>query len=144
MDSRITCITLGVVDLARARRFYCDGLGLKAAGGTDDVVFIDMNGTVLALWSRQALAEDAQIQDDGRGFGGHSLAQNVASREAVDALLAEAKAAGAKILKPGTETFWGGYAGYFADPDGHLWEVAHNPFWRLLDDGRVSLEPPTG
>src|SRR5690606_1456567 len=108
MDSRITCITLGVVDLARARRFYCDGLGLKAAGGTDDVVFIDMNGTVLALWSRQALAEDAQIQDDGHGIGGHSLAQNVASREAVDALLAEAKAAGAKILKPGTETFWGG------------------------------------
>lgn len=141
MEQRISVVTLGVQDLGRARQFYCEGLGFEASGaGNQDVVFIDMNGVVLALWGRASLAEDANAADLGSGFDGIALAQNVRSRAEVDAVLALAERAGAKIVKPAGETFWGGYAGYFADPDGHVWEIAHNPFWRLRDDGRIALD----
>ncbi len=140
MEPRITLITLGVRDLAVARRFYLDGLGWKAApGGNDAVTFIQCGALVLSLWSRASLAEDAKVKDDGGRFGGIALAHNVADRATVDQVLREAEAAGAKILKPAQEVFWGGYSGYFADPDGHLWEVAHNPHWPLDSAGYPQL-----
>jgi uncharacterized protein len=140
MEQRISVITLGVADIARARRFYCDGLGWKASGISDEnVVFLDMNGTVLSLFGRDALAEDAAVESTGSGFRAIALAHNVREPAAVDAALALAERAGATILKPAQATFWGGYAGYFADPDGHVWEVAHNPHWPLGADGRVAL-----
>jgi len=139
MDQRITLVTLGVRDLAAARKFYLDGLGWKAApGGNDDVTFIDC-GVILALWSRASLAEDAHVPDDGSGFRGSALAHNVGDRASVDRVMKEAEAAGAKVVKPAQEVFWGGYSGYFTDPDGHLWEVAHNPNWPLDEHGRPQL-----
>jgi catechol 2,3-dioxygenase-like lactoylglutathione lyase family enzyme len=134
----VSVITLGVRDLARARAFY-EALGwhTDAAPG-DDVAFFPAGGMVLALWGRDQLAEDSAVSDSG-GWGGITLAQNVGSPAEVDALLAEAEAAGAKIGRPGAETFWGGYSGVFLDPEGHPWEVAHNPFWTLHEDGSVSL-----
>lgn len=140
MEPRITLVTLGVDDLGRARAFYCDGLGWRASGaGNEHVVFIQAGRVVLALWSRAALAQDAHVSAEGGGFRGVALAHNVGSREAVDATMEEARRAGAKILKDPCEVFWGGYSGYFADPDGHVWEVAHNPFWPLDADGSVNL-----
>ncbi len=140
MQQRLSLVTLGVSDLARSRAFYCEGLGWKASSsGNEHVVFIDLGGVVLSLFSRTALAEDARLSPTGSGFSGVSLAQNVRSEADVDRALADAERAGAKILKPAEKTFWGGYAGYFADPDGHAWEVAHNPFWPLDEHGRVRL-----
>ncbi len=140
MEQRLTAVTLGVADLQRARRFYEKGLGWSASlAGDKDVAFFQANGLVIALWGRDNLAKDANLIDDGGGFSGIALAHNVRSREDVDAVLAKAGHAGARILKPGQETFWGGYAGYFADPDGHMWEVAWNPFWPLDDAGNVKL-----
>jgi len=140
MEQRLTAVTLGVADLQRARRFYEKGLGWTASlAGNKDVVFFQANGLVIALWGRGNLANDANLVDDGGGFSGIALAHNVRSREEVDGVLAKASHAGARILKPGQETFWGGYAGYFADPDGHMWEVAWNPFWPLDDAGNVKL-----
>ncbi|MEZ4428943.1 MAG: VOC family protein [Nannocystaceae bacterium] len=140
MDPRITVITLGVESLARARRFYCDGLGWPAAPTSNEhIVFIDAGGVVLALFSRSHLADDAQVKDAGPGFRGVTLAHNVGSRAEVDAALTAAVEAGAKLLKPAQEVFWGGYSGYFADPDGHAWEVAHNPFWQPRRAGCVVL-----
>ena len=140
MEQRITLVTLGVRDLAAARRFYLDGLSWKPApGGNDDVTFIQCGCLVLALWSRTSLAEDANLKDDGSGFRGIALAHNVADRATVDQVLREAEAAGAKIVKAAKEVFWGGYSGYFTDPDGHLWEVAHNPFWPLDSAGYPQL-----
>lgn len=139
MQPRISLITLGVQDLARARRFYLDGLGFAPApGSNDDVTFIDCDGLVLALWKRASLVDDAKVAD-GTGFGGMTLAHNCRDRESVDRTLQEVERAGAKILKPAHETFWGGYSGYFADPDGFVWEVAHNPFWKIDDQGHVRL-----
>lgn len=145
MDARITLITLGVADLGRARRFYTEGLGFAASSASvGDVVFMDAGGVVLALYPRALLAEDACLPDaGGGGFGGITLAHNVRSPEEVDAALAVAERAGARILKPGQKVFWGGYSGYFADPDGHPWEVAHNPFWELDAAGRVRLPGPS-
>jgi catechol 2,3-dioxygenase-like lactoylglutathione lyase family enzyme len=140
MEQRLTAVTLGVADLQRARRFYEKGLGWSASlAGDKDVAFFQANGLVIALWGRANLAKDANLKDDGGGFSGIALAHNVRSREEVDAVLAKAGHAGARILKPGQDTFWGGYAGYFADPDGHMWEVAWNPFWPLDDAGNVKL-----
>jgi len=140
MEQRLTAVTLGVADLQRARRFYEKGLGWTASlAGDKDVAFFQANGLVIALWGRGNLAKDANLVDDGGGFSGIALAHNVRSREEVDAVLAKAGHAGARILKPGQETFWGGYAGYFADPDGHMWEVAWNPFWPLDKAGNVKL-----
>jgi predicted lactoylglutathione lyase len=138
VDQRVSLVTLGVADLDRARGFY-EALGWKSgASPADDVVFFQAGGMIVALWDRAKLAEDTVVSDGG-GWGGVTLAYNASSPEAVDAVLDEAREAGAKILRPGAETFWGGYSGVFADPDGHPWEVAHNPHWRLDADGSVWL-----
>jgi len=142
MDQRISLVTLGVADLERARRFYEEGLGWRRGNDDADVVFFQAGGSVVALFSREALAADAQVTPQGSGFGGIVLAYNGHSRGEVDAVLAEAEAAGAAILKPAEETFWGGYGGYFADLDGHIWEVAWNPHWTIAEDGSISLAKP--
>ena len=137
MDQRVSVVTLGVGDLDRAQRFY-DTLGWRRTGADDDVVFYQAGGLVLALWSRESLAEDSAVTDGG-GWGGVTLAHNVGSPAEVDAVVDEARAAGATIGREPAATFWGGYSGVFIDPDGHPWEVAHNPGWDLLDDGSVRL-----
>ena len=137
MEQRVSLVTLGVSDLGRARAFY-QALGWTPAAGQDDIVFFQAGGAIVALWSREALAEDSGVSDAG-GWGGITLAHNVRSPEEVDAVLEEARGAGATIVRPGAETAWGGYSGVFVDPDGHPWEVAHNPFWALADDGSVVL-----
>jgi catechol 2,3-dioxygenase-like lactoylglutathione lyase family enzyme len=140
MEQRLSLVTLGVADLARARAFY-EKLGWRTgAEPSDDVVFFQAGGMIVALWDRRRLAEDSAVRDYG-GWGGVTLAYNARSPAEVDAVLAEAAAAGAKIGRAGAQTFWGGYSGVFADPDGHPWEVAHNPHWRLLEDGSVTLAP---
>lgn len=137
MDQRISLITLGVTDVTRARGFY-EALGWSGESPDGDVVFFQAGGMILALWSRAKLAEDSRVTDGG-GWGGVTLAFNAGSPEEVDTVLAEAEAAGATIGRPGASTFWGGYSGIFIDPDGHPWEVAHNPDWRLAEDGTVHL-----
>jgi predicted lactoylglutathione lyase len=140
VKQRVGLITLGVRDLANARRFY-EALGwTTGAGPEDDVVFFQAGGLVVALWDRARLAEDSTVTDSG-GWGGITLAHNVGSREEVDAVIEEARAAGAKIGREAAEAFWGGYTGIFIDPDGHPWEVAHNPHWRVTDEGDVVLNP---
>jgi uncharacterized protein len=138
VQQRISLITLGVSDLERARRFY-EALGWTSPSVPDDgVVFFQCGGMVLALWSRSSLAEDSTVDDPG-GWGGVTLAYNVGSPKEVDAVLAEARGAGATVGREGAATSWGGYSGVFVDPDGHPWEVAHNPFWRLGPDGGVTI-----
>ena len=138
VEQRLSLVTLGVRDLARARAFY-EALGwTTGAGPEDDVVFFRAGGTILALWGRDQLAEDSGVED-ASGRGGVTLAHNVRSPDDVDAVLDEAKAAGATLARPGAQTFWGGYSGVFVDPDGHPWEVAHNPHWTLAADGSVEL-----
>ena len=145
MQPRIGLLTLGVRDLDAARRFYLDGLGWPAhPQSVGDVVFVDCAGLVLALFPRDQLAADAGVPAAGDGFRGFALAHNVADRASVDRVMAEAVRAGATIVKPAQPTFWGGYAGYFADPDGFLWEVAHNPAWSFDDAGRVVLPTTAG
>ena len=140
MQPRLSLITLGVADVARARAFY-EALGFKAGRASQDsVTFLDAGGVVLALWSRASLAEDAAVADKPTGFAGIAIAHNARSEAEVDKALDEAVAAGGKLVKAAAKTFWGGYSGYFADPDGHLWEVAHNPYFTLLPDGRVALD----
>lgn len=139
MEPRISLITLGVANLARAWQFY-EALGWRASSASQgDVVFFQLGPIVLGLFSRAALAEDAQVPDSLPGFSGIALAQNMVSEEAVDQLLDEASRAGARILKPAQRAFWGGYSGYFADPDGHIWEVAFNPGFKLEADGSLRL-----
>jgi catechol 2,3-dioxygenase-like lactoylglutathione lyase family enzyme len=137
MDQRVTSITLGVADVARSRAFY-QALGWTPTSEDDDIVFFQIGGSVLALWDRGSLAEDSAVADRG-GWGGVTLAHNVDSPAAVDRVLDEAAAAGATIGRAGAATFWGGYSGVFLDPDGHPWEVAHNPGWPLDADGSVHL-----
>jgi uncharacterized protein len=140
VEQHLSLVTLGVGDLARSRAFY-EALGWTTrAEPDDDVVFFQAGGMIVALWSRAQLAGDSGVQDGG-GWGGITLAHNVRSPEEVDAVLAEARAAGAAIARPGAATVWGGYSGVFVDPDGHPWEVAHNPHWTLAEDGSVSLSP---
>jgi uncharacterized protein len=140
MDQRLSLITLGVSDLARARAFY-EGLGWKTrAEPDDDVVFFQTGCMIVALWGRDQLAEDSAVSDSG-GWGGITLAYNARDRGEVDAVMGEAEAAGAEIGRPPGETFWGGYSGIFLDPDGHPWEVAHNPHWTIAEDGSVKLAP---
>jgi catechol 2,3-dioxygenase-like lactoylglutathione lyase family enzyme len=140
MEQRVSLVTLGVADLGRARAFY-EALGwTTGAAPADDVVFFQAGGMIVALWGREQLAEDTVVTDGG-GWGGITLAHNVRSPADVDAVLAEAGAAGGSILRPGGETFWGGYSGVFADPDGHPWEVAHNPHWTIEPDGSTRLAP---
>jgi uncharacterized protein len=138
VEQRLSLVTLGVRDLGRARAFY-EALGWRSgAAPDDDVVFFRAGGTVLALWGRDQLAEDSGVEDSG-GWGGVTLAHNVGSPEEVDAVLAEAERAGATITHPASPAFWGGYTGGFVDPEGHAWEVAHNPHWTLAEDGSVVL-----
>ena len=139
MDQRVSLITLGVRDLERSRRFY-ESLGWSTgASPSDDVVFFQTGGFIVALWDRGKLAEDSGVQDGG-GWGGVALAYNVRSPNEVDTIIEEARNAGATIARAPGATFWGGYSGVFVDPDGHPWEVAHNPDWTLNPDGSVSLE----
>lgn len=137
MEQRVSVVTLGVADVGRARAFY-EALGWSGESPDGDVVFFEAGGIVVALWGRGKLAEDSAVEDAG-GWGGVTLAHNVASPAEVDAVLAAAEAAGATIGRTGAATVWGGYSGVFVDPDGHPWEVAHNPGWRLADDGSVHL-----
>jgi predicted lactoylglutathione lyase len=138
MDQRVSLVTLGVSDLARARTFY-EALGwTSGAAPADDVVFFQAGGMIVALWGREQLAEDSCVEDNG-GWGGITLAQNVRSPDEVDSVLVEAAAAGGTVPRAGAETFWGGYSGLFIDPDGHPWEVAHNPHWTVAEDGSVHL-----
>lgn len=140
MEPRISLVTLGVRDLERAIAFYRDGLHWRlSSASSGDIAFFQTGGTVLALFPYDELAADANLAPDSSGFGGITLAHNVASKDQVDAVLAEVRAAGATILKPATEAEWGGYSGYFADPDGYPWEVAWNPFFPLAPDGSVQL-----
>ena len=127
MEPRITLVTLGVADLERATEFYERGLGLPRRDGPEGIAFFETGSTRLSLYPREALAEDATVSAEGSGFRGFALAHNVRSPEEVDRLLKDAVAAGATLVKPGQKVFWGGYSGYFADPDGFLWEVAWNP-----------------
>jgi predicted lactoylglutathione lyase len=138
MRQRLTLITLGVAELARARAFY-EALGwVTRAAPEDDVAFFEAGGVVVSLWSRESLAEDSGVEDGG-GWGGVTLAHNVGSQVEVDSVIEEARRAGARVAREPGETFWGGYAGVFVDPDGHPWEVAHNPHWTLTDDGAIVL-----
>ena len=137
MDQRVSLVTLGYTDFERARGFY-EALGWSGASPDGEVVFIQAGCMVVALWDRAKLAADSMVTD-GSGWGGITLAHNVASPDEVDAVLAEAEAAGASIGRPGAPTEWGGYSGVFIDPDGHPWEVAHNPAWTLRDDGSIVL-----
>jgi catechol 2,3-dioxygenase-like lactoylglutathione lyase family enzyme len=138
MEQRVSLVTLGARDLARARAFY-EALGWRTgAEPGDDVVFFQAGGMILALWGRDELAADSGVEDGG-GWGGVTLAYNVRSSAEVDEALREAEAAGATITRRGAETFWGGYSGAFVDPEGHAWEVAFNPHWTLGDDGSVRL-----
>ncbi len=140
MTPRINIVTLGVSDIAASRAFY-QRLGLKASpAGNDDVAFFDANGIVLGLFGHDALAHDAGLAAQAMpAFRGVSLAWNAADEAEVDAIMAHALACGATLMKPPEKVFWGGYSGYFADPDGHLWEVAFNPFFPLDAEGRITL-----
>ena len=143
MEPRITLITLGVADVARSRRFY-ETLGfVTSSASQESVAFLSAGGVVLALWNRKSLADDAGVEDTVPGFAGMALAHNARSETEVDKVLDEARAAGGRLVKKAHKVFWGGYSGYFADPDGHLWEVAYNPYWPLNAEGRVQLPPPS-
>jgi predicted lactoylglutathione lyase len=138
MEQRLSLVTLGVSDLEPARTFY-EALGwTTGAEPGDDVVFFQTGGMIVALWDRAKLAEDSCVEDGG-GWGGVTLAYNTRSREDVDAVIEEAREAGATIGREPAETFWGGYSGIFIDPAGHPWEVAHNPHWTVQDDGSTTL-----
>jgi uncharacterized protein len=138
VEQRLSLITLGVRDLARARAFY-EALGWTTrAEPDDDVVFFQAGGIVIALWGRAQLAEDTVVEDSG-GWGGITLAHNVRSPGEVDAVLVEAERAGGSVPRRGAPTFWGGYSGVFVDPEGHAWEVAHNPRWTIDDNGSITL-----
>jgi len=140
MKPQISVLTIGVDDLKKSLKFYRDGLGLKTDGiiGKEfeygAVVFIDLeNGMKLALWPRKSLARETGIKETPASATELSIGHNVNSKKEVDAVMAQAKKAGANIIKPAQKTFWGGYAGYFQDPDGHLWEIAWNPAWKFED-----------
>lgn len=135
MQPRISMITLGVRDLEQSIDFYENGLGFPRMESPPEVAFFTLNGTWLGLFGRESLAADAHVSAEGSGFNAFSLAHNVASEAEVDAVVQQAVDAGAALVKKPEKVFWGGYSGYFTDPDGHLWEVAHNPhFWVGPDD----------
>lgn len=139
LDRRISIVTLGVEDVARSTAFY-EKLGWKRSSVSQEAVtFIQLKGTVLGLFSRAALAADAGVEDTPKGFSGVTLAHNVASERGVDAVVKFAVSCGALLVKAPEKVFWGGYSGYVADPDGHLWEIAHNPFFTMDEQGHVVL-----
>jgi catechol 2,3-dioxygenase-like lactoylglutathione lyase family enzyme len=129
MQPRISMITLGVSNLEKSIAFYRDGLGFPQMESPPGVAFFTLNGTWLGLYGREALAEDATVSSEGSGFGGFALAHNVHSETEVEDVLKQAVSCGAELVKPAQKVFWGGFSGYFKDPDGHLWEVAYNPFF---------------
>jgi hypothetical protein len=137
MDQRVSLGTLGVRDIGRARAFY-EALGWKGQSPDGEVVFFQAGGMILALWDRGKLAEDSVVADGG-GWGGVTLAYNVTTPDEVDRVIADARSAGATIGRAGAATVWAGYSGVFVDPDGHPWEVAHNPGWPIAPDGSVRL-----
>jgi len=138
VEQRLSLVTLGVRDLPRARGFY-EAMGWRtSAAPDDDVVFFQAGGLIVGLWGRAELAVDSAVEDDG-GWGGITLAYNVSAPGDVDAVIEEARAAGARIGREPAETFWGGYSGVFLDPDGHPWEIAHNPHWTVGPDGSTTL-----
>jgi len=139
MEQRVSIITLGVADLERSRAFYLRLGWRRSMAQTEGIVFFQAGGMALALYPRTELAKDANVGADGNGFGGITLAYNVRARAEVDSVLNEAVAAGATIVKPAEEAFWGGYSGYFSDPDGFLWEVAWNPGFVIAEDGSIRL-----
>lgn len=137
MRPHVTMITLGVTDLGRSKAFY-EGLGWEASPKSmDDLVLFHLGKLLIALFPRESLAEDVGVPDSGKGFAAITLCHNTQDRAETDAVLRQAGSLGGKVVKPAQEVFWGGYSGYFADPDGHLWEVAHNPFWPLDEQGNV-------
>jgi catechol 2,3-dioxygenase-like lactoylglutathione lyase family enzyme len=139
MEQRVSIITLGVSDLKRSREFY-ERLGWgRSMKKADSIVFFQAGGMALALFPRDELAKDANVSPHGEGFRGISLAYNTRNREEVESVLGQAEAAGAKVLKPAEEAFWGGYSGYFSDPDEFLWEVAWNPFFSMAADGSIRI-----
>ena len=138
MEQRLSLVTLGISDLDRARKFYEDMGWKTGAKVADDVVFFQAGGIVVSLWGRDKLAEDSAVTDSP-GWGGVALAYNTRSPEEVDEVIEQARAAGATIGREPGETYYGGYSGIFIDPDGHPWEVAHNPSWTVEDDGSVTL-----
>jgi len=139
MEQRVSLITLGVADLQDSREFY-ERLGWRRSmANTEGVVFFQTGGMALALYPRRELAKDANVSAQGDGFSGISLAYNARTRAEVDSVLNEAEAAGAKLVKPAQEAFWGGYSGYFSDPDGFLWEVAWNPSFPIAADGSIRI-----
>jgi uncharacterized protein len=139
MEQRVSLITLGVADLQRSREFY-EHLGWRRSMiQAEGIVFFQTGGMALALYPRGELAKDANIAPDSRGFSGMALAYNTRHREEVDSVLAQAQAAGAKLVKPALEAFWGGYSGYFSDPDGFLWEIAWNPSFQIAADGSIRI-----
>jgi uncharacterized protein len=138
MEQRVSLITLGVADLRRSRAFY-EQLGWRGQE-TEETVFFQTGGSAVVLWGREKVAADARIDDDGRStFGGIALAHNVASRDEVNRVVDTAARAGGTVTKAPRETFYGGYAGFFRDPDGHVWEIAHNPGFTLNADGTLTL-----
>ena len=140
MRQQLHLVTLGVKDFKRSMEFYEQGLGWKRAeASSGDVAFFSMGGVVLSIYPRDKLAEDATVAEAGTGFAGITLAYNTRNREEVDDVLRLAAELGGKIVKPAQDVFWGGYSGYFSDPDGHLWEVAWNPYFEFDAQGRLSL-----
>lgn len=142
MEQRFSIVTLGVADLELSRAFYRRLGWNPSAASNNDIVFFQAGGVALALYPRAELAKDANLAPESHGFAGFSIAYNARTKEEVDAVLAAAKAAGARILKPAQEAFWGGYSGYFADPDNFAWEVAWNPYFSVAEDGSIVLPPP--
>ena len=140
MEQRLTMVTLGVADVARSRSFY-EGLGFTAAKfDSSGVCFFQMGGTILGIYERQALADDAGVPNSApTGFHGITLAWNARSEAEVDTTIAFAVSKGAKLVKAAEQVFWGGYSGYVSDPDGYLWEIAHNPVWSLDEKGVMQL-----
>ncbi len=142
MRQKLTLITLGVADLVRALDFYEKGLKWKkSSASTENLILFDLGGFELALYPRKLLAEDATVPEAGSGFSGITLSYNAKNEAEVDEVLSEVRKLGATVVKPAQKVFWGGYSGYFKDPDGHLIEVAYNPFWALDEDGNVKLPP---
>jgi uncharacterized protein len=142
LRQKLGLITLGVADLERALNFYEKGLGWKkSSGSTGDLVLFDLGGVGLALYPRKLLAEDATVPDAGSGFSGITISYNAKNEAEVDQVLAEVVKLGATVVKQAQKVFWGGYSGYFRDPDGHLIEVAYNPFWELDEKGGVKIPP---
>ncbi len=139
MEQRLSVITFGVKSLEESLKFYRDGLGWEAQTENEGIVFFQLNGLIFAIFPKEELAKDAMVDSDGNGFPGFTVAYCTRSEEDVDEIMAKAQSIGARIMKRAEKVFWGGYSSYFADPDGYLWEVAFNPFWKLDVSGNVSL-----